>query len=1086
MGIFVTNTNKLRMTEVWTHIAVLWFSFVLVTQARCKNLRKRNSSLLDTFNHRSKPTRLYPFWTNNFIRSYIHAGRIVRSGVAEGFTKFTGRIKRETSNNGHKTKLGRKVSTALPQPAKPLRVVATSAVIKNRRRKPPPLKAIHIWGATPFNTVLRNLQMLNAKIQKQGGAVKRLFLPVQIQRTQFLNSLSKQSVPRQMQPFTRPDGFLNVNGPGIIPAPLSGIHFQQGPPPQPPLLHLPDPVRRLPPVMPLPSFRGTGPGQVLEPAAGYDFHSVHDDSPVQGMEAMNDMGPTSISEITPPIENNPTAETRAMSEESATRDLTPTIEYDNDPQFGPKSFETTPNFETPSGVFGPPPPPVSWLAGEIHEEVNRHVKKGVSKARCSPNPCKNDGRCTAFEERYECDCPIGFMGKNCQDVNHCLPNPCKNEGNCYATSYGYHCTCVKGFKGPNCDIFSKCTSNPCKNGGTCEDGRDSYKCSCLPGFKGTKCEATDHCSNGNPCKNGGTCLNGESRFECKCLPGYNGLDCGDVDVCYSNPCQNSGTCHNTGAGQFICQCLITFRGITCEEKIPKCESQPCQNGGTCVENDREEEGFYCKCLEKYQGKHCQELQGPCSKNPCLNEGKCIEIEETFRCVCKDGFNGSTCEVKVLPLVPLCTGCHKYAVCVDGKCACKAGYFGNGNVCEEPTDSNYTMNYAKNTTSPILPTPGRTQLVMNSCHPNPCYNGGTCHKNDVGFDCECPLNYIGTLCKGIRPCLSNPCQNEGTCIDEGLLDDYVCKCKNGYKGKNCEDAGVCEPNPCHNGGTCQQKRSSYVCQCNERFEGSTCAEDKCAKCDVHAHCETGKCVCDAGFYGNGIRGECYRAGASNPRFCVPNPCRHGGSCYEKPNGHSCQCTSGYQGNYCELSIAAPTQRPPASCAGYPCLHDGSCVPKGKKFQCMCLKGFQGATCEQRSKSYCHPNPCLHGGSCTEATDGYSCRCIGSYRGTNCEVDDCDQCDIHAICVQGACRCRVGFKGDGFQCEKLKRCRRCSPNATCINDECVCKPGFIGNGKHCQKDDCKGCPSHSHCVRGICICVPGFYFNGHRCVAAVHVP
>ena len=33
-----------------------------------------------------------------------------------------------------------------------------------------------------------------------------------------------------------------------------------------------------------------------------------------------------------------------------------------------------------------------------------------------------------------------------------------------------------------------------------------------------------------------------------------------------------------------------------------------------------------------------------------------------------------------------------------------------------------------------------------------------------------------------------------------------------------------------------------------------------------------------------------------------------------------------------------------------------------------------------------------------------------------MDDCDQCDIHALCVKGACRCRVGYKGDGFECEK----------------------------------------------------------------------
>ena len=41
---------------------------------------------------------------------------------------------------------------------------------------------------------------------------------------------------------------------------------------------------------------------------------------------------------------------------------------------------------------------------------------GVSKAKCSPNPCRNDGVCTAFEKHYECECPMGFMGKDCEGM----------------------------------------------------------------------------------------------------------------------------------------------------------------------------------------------------------------------------------------------------------------------------------------------------------------------------------------------------------------------------------------------------------------------------------------------------------------------------------------------------------------------------------------------------------------------------------------------------------------------------------------------------------------------------------------------
>ena len=36
-----------------------------------------------------------------------------------------------------------------------------------------------------------------------------------------------------------------------------------------------------------------------------------------------------------------------------------------------------------------------------------------------------------------------------------------------------------------------------------------------------------------------------------------------------------------------------------------------------------------------------------------------------------------------------------------------------------------------------------------CQPNPCLNGGRCmaHFFGGGFDCECPLGYRGTTCRG---------------------------------------------------------------------------------------------------------------------------------------------------------------------------------------------------------------------------------------------------------------------------------------------------------------------------------------------------
>ncbi|EDO30113.1 predicted protein [Nematostella vectensis] len=82
-------------------------------------------------------------------------------------------------------------------------------------------------------------------------------------------------------------------------------------------------------------------------------------------------------------------------------------------------------------------------------------------------------------------------------------------------------------------------------------------------------------------------------------------------------------------------------------------------------------------------------------------------------------------------------------------------------------------------------------------------------------------------------------------------------------------------------------------------------DKCSSCDVHAHCENGRCVCDEGYSGDGTKGGCFKDGAANPRFCLPSPCLNGGSCQELPNGYVCLCEPGFNGRNCEKDLGEYT-------------------------------------------------------------------------------------------------------------------------------------------------------------------------------------
>lgn len=60
---------------------------------------------------------------------------------------------------------------------------------------------------------------------------------------------------------------------------------------------------------------------------------------------------------------------------------------------------------------------------------------------CVIMPCLNSGTCVSQGSNYECKCPAGFTGRNCEMTMKCNADPCQHAVSCrdYVSSLIYIC-----------------------------------------------------------------------------------------------------------------------------------------------------------------------------------------------------------------------------------------------------------------------------------------------------------------------------------------------------------------------------------------------------------------------------------------------------------------------------------------------------------------------------------------------------------------------------------------------------------------------------------------------------------------------
>uniref|UniRef100_A0AC35TFU5 EGF-like domain-containing protein n=1 Tax=Rhabditophanes sp. KR3021 TaxID=114890 RepID=A0AC35TFU5_9BILA len=703
------------------------------------------------------------------------------------------------------------------------------------------------------------------------------------------------------------------------------------------------------------------------------------------------------------------------------------------------------------------------------------------------------------------DCSID-NGKECGENESCLAMP--------VSSQNYKCECKRAYE-------RSAISGKCELIGSCDphnslcDTRKHEQCLMHPSGKYHVCQCGRN-SRRHPIT--GICLVNE------CLSGI-------------HDCNRNAICTDLDEG-YLCSCKYGFRdespeptkraGRICVAEVNECVTgkHNCDPNAYCIDT---KESFVCQCKSGFvdyspnplqaSGLVCKGLVNECLQsnlNDCSKDANCIDTVESYKCVCKSGFDdmdvyknpGRQCFKPQAE--DICAAgvhsCDRNARCItkadgDYTCLCNAGF-----IDKSPNSG------------------GRGRLCIPIIHfcDNPSLNNcdspdrSYCIEEEESYRCKCKSNFLdispnivkepGRLCKP----LVNECYGSHDCAKDGGIcedtpDSYKCYCAKNYldvsydpvnrPGRKCKLLlNECENgHDCYAGAQCTDTEDSFICKCPENFidvsldiinrPGRRCLlrVNECLNnqhtCSSNADCtdtDSGyTCKCRPDFT------DMSPDPRNGGRICKPalrdectlreDDCHQEATCIDLPQGFTCTCNSNFldqspnrvtkPGRLCERR---PTP-PPDECR----LDNQNSCKTHLNEVCRIVNGVPKCACPQNYERnprtqvcdvineclYPPLNDCNFNSKCIDLQDGYRCECKPNFK----DVSTGGKPGI--LCQQKINECVFSHTND------------CSVNGICIDlddgYECRCKAGFKDvdrtmPGRLCKqlRNECLN-PSHNSC-------------------------